>query len=172
MGGRRLGRGRLTILLLALAINTSQAFQLAAPGSEEAQHHHHDHEHEHDHEHAHDGHDHHEEHNTSGNLNSVISDIFEGGGGEVREGKAASETLEEAVARGGVDFSEAEVIIEEDGTVKECVEKEEIREEYRLIYFKILTTNKRLLGNVYSMYSEVCWLKDFTFLHHISDVVS
>jgi len=66
----------------------------------------------------------------SENLNGVISDIFEGDN-EVRVGKAASETLEEAVARGGVDFSEAEVVTEEDGTVKECVEKEEIREEYR-----------------------------------------
>ena len=116
---------RVVAILLALAIPTSQAFQLAAPGSEEAQHHHHHH-HDHDHDH---GHDHHE-HNMSENLNGVISDIFEGDG-EVRAGKAASETLEEAVARGGVDFSEAEVITEVDGTVKECVEKEEIREEYR-----------------------------------------
>ena len=117
---------RVVAILLALAIlPTSQAFQLAAPGSEEAQHHHH---HHHDHDHAH-GHDHHE-HIMSENLNGVISDIFEGDN-EVREGKAVSETLEEAVARGGVDFSEAEVVTEEDGTVKECVEKEEIREEYR-----------------------------------------
>ena len=132
---RRIGE-----ILLALAIlSTSQAFQLAAPGSEEVHHHHHhDHDHEqahghdHGHEHAH-GHDH--EHNKSENLNGVISDIFEAGDDEevIREGKAASETLEEAVARGGVDFSEAEVITEEDGTVKECVEKEEIREEYRYI---------------------------------------
>ena len=135
-GRLRMGAGRLRrvlIILLALAISNSQAFQLAAPGSEEAQHHHH-HDHGHAHDHAHDhahGHDHHE-HNTKENLNGVISDIFEGGGNEeVREGKAVSETLEEAVARGGVDFSEAEVITEEDGTVKECVEKEEIREEYR-----------------------------------------
>ena len=125
---------RIVAILLALAIATSQAFQLAAPGSEEVHHHHH-HDHDHDqahghdhgHEHAH-GHDH--EHNKSENLNGVISDIFEGDN-EVRVGKAASETLEEAVARGGVDFSEAEVVTEEDGTVKECVEKEEIREEYR-----------------------------------------
>ena len=117
---------RVVAILLALAIlPTSQAFQLAAPGSEEAQHHHHHHG---DHDHGH-GHDHHE-HNASENLNGVISDIFEGDN-EVREGKAVSETLEEAVARGGVDFSEAEVVTEEDGTVKECVEKEEIREEYR-----------------------------------------
>ena len=68
----------------------------------------------------------------------MISDIFEGEGA-VREGKAAAPepleeaagTLEEAVARGGVDFSGAEVVVEEDGTVKECVEKEEFREEYR-----------------------------------------
>ena len=118
---------RIVAILLALAIATSQAFQLAAPGSEEAQHHHHHH-HDQDHDHAH-GH-HHHEHNMSENLNGVISDIFEGDG-EVRVGKAAAETLEEAVARGGVDFSEAEVVTEEDGTVKECVEKEEIREEYR-----------------------------------------
>ena len=127
-GRLRMGAGRLRrvlTILLALATTTSQALQLAPPGSEDAQHHHH-----HDHDHAH-GHDHHE-HNTKENLNGVISDIFEGGDKEeVREGKAVSETLEEAVARGGVDFSEAEVITEEDVTVKECVEKEEIREEYR-----------------------------------------
>ena len=134
MGGpsRLGGATRDFCLLLALAITSCQAFQLAQPGSEEAQHHHH---HDHGHEHAH-HHDH--EHNKSENLNGVISDIFEGEGA-VREGKAAAPepleeaagTLEEAVARGGVDFSGAEVVVEEDGTVKECVEKEEFREEYR-----------------------------------------
>ena len=138
-GIRPLGSGpslrRIVQILLALAtLSTSQAFQLAAPGSEEVHHHHH-HDHDHEqahghHDHGHHGHDH--EHNKSENLNGVISDIFEASDDEeLRQGKAASETLEEAVARGGVDFSEAEVITEEDGTVKECVEKEEIREEYR-----------------------------------------
>ena len=121
----------LRILLALATLSTSQAFQLAAPGSEEVHHHqHHDHEQGHGHHEEAHGHDH--EHNKSENLNGVISDIFEGSDvEELRQGKAASETLEEAVARGGVDFSEAEVITEEDGTVKECVVKEEIREEYR-----------------------------------------
>ena len=121
---------RLLLLLLALSNNnSSRAFQLAQPGSDEAHHHHHHHghpHHEHDHEKDH-GHDH--EHKKGENLSGVISDIFEEG--EARSGKAASEVLEDAVARGGVDFSGAEIVTEEDGTVKQCVEKEEMREEYR-----------------------------------------
>ena len=121
---------RLLLLLLALSNNnSSRAFQLAQPGSDEAHHHHQHHghpHHEHDHEKDH-GHDH--EHTKGENLSGVISDIFEEG--EARSGKAASEVLEDAVARGGVDFSGAEIVTEEDGTVKQCVEKEEMREEYR-----------------------------------------
>ena len=116
---------RLLLLLLALSNNnSSRAFQLAQPGSDEAHHHHHHHEHNHEKDH---GHDH--EHKKGENLSGVISDIFEEG--EARSGKAASEVLEDAVARGGVDFSGAEIVTEEDGTVKQCVEKEEMREEYR-----------------------------------------
>ena len=121
---------RLLLLLLALSNNnSSRAFQLAQPGSDEAHHHHQHHghpHHEHDHEKDH-GHDH--EHKKGENLSGVISDIFEEG--EARSGKATSEVLEDAVARGGVDFSGAEIVTEEDGTVKQCVEKEEMREEYR-----------------------------------------
>ena len=121
---------RLLLLLLALSNNnSSRAFQLAQPGSDEAHHHHQHHGHPH-HEHYHEkdhGHDH--EHKKGENLSGVISDIFEEG--EARSGKATSEVLEDAVARGGVDFSGAEIVTEEDGTVKQCVEKEEMREEYR-----------------------------------------
>ena len=120
---------RLLLLLLALSNNnSSRAFQLAQPGSDEAHHHHQQHQHHHEHNHEKDhGHDH--EHKKGENLSGVISDIFEEG--EARSGKAASEVLEDAVARGGVDFSGAEIVTEEDGTVKQCVEKEEMREEYR-----------------------------------------
>ena len=120
MVGGRWADLRLLLLLLALSNNnSSRAFQLAQPGSDEAHHHHHHHpHHEHDHEHK-----------EGENLSGVISDIFEEG--EARSGKVASEVLEDAVARGGVDFSGAEIVTEEDGTVKQCVEKEEMREEYR-----------------------------------------
>ena len=120
MVGGRWADLRLLLLLLALSNNnSSRAFQLAQPGSDEAHHHHHHHpHHEHDHEHK-----------EGENLSGVISDIFEED--EARSGKAASEVLEDAVARGGVDFSSAEIVTEEDGTVKQCVEKEEMREEYR-----------------------------------------
>ena len=124
MVGGRWADLRLLLLLLALSNNnSSRAFQLAQPGSDEAHHHHH---HEHNHEKDH-GHDH--EHKEGENLSGVISDIFEED--EARSGKAASEVLEDAVARGGGDFSSAEIVTEEDGTVKQCVEKEEMREEYR-----------------------------------------
>ena len=128
MVGGRWADLRLLLLLLALSNNnSSRAFQLAQPGSDEAHHQHHHH-HEHNHEKDH-GHDH--EHKEGENLSGVISDIFEEG--EARSGKVASEVLEDAVARGGVDFSSAEIVTEEDGTVKQCVEKEEMREEYRRV---------------------------------------
>ena len=130
MVGGRWADLRFLLLLLALSNNNiSRAFQLAQPGSDEAHHHHQQHHHPH-HEHNHEkdhGHDH--EHKKGENLSGVISDIFEEG--EARSGKATSEVLEDAVARGGVDFSGAEIVTEEDGTVKQCVEKEEMREEYR-----------------------------------------
>ena len=115
MVGGRWADLRLLLLLLALSNNnSSRAFQLAQPGSDEAHHHHHHHpHHEHNHEKDH-GHDH--EHKEGENLSGVISDIFEED--EARSGKAASEVLEDAVARGGVDFSSAEIVTEEAATCK------------------------------------------------------
>merc|ERR1712168_792141 len=72
----------------------------------------HAHQHEHEHQHAHDhgaDEDHHHNHENSN---------------EVRQGKAIATSL-------AVDFSRATPIVQEDGSVKNCVEKEEFREELK-----------------------------------------
>ena len=126
------------VLLLMALLASSAAFKLAEPGSDEV-HHHHEHsgghsaEHGHGHNHGHD-HDHEHEHEHSHELDregKAAAEAINGFLGDIFSEPEVAESLAAAVARGGVDFSDATLITGDDGILKSCVEKEEIREELR-----------------------------------------
>merc|ERR1711892_1274154 len=90
---------------------------------------HHDHEHEHNNEHEHDHIEHEPVHNQNHDQDQDQ---------EVREGKAEafasdieSNFLESDNAGLAVDISRSTPVMQDDGTIKNCVEKEEFREELK-----------------------------------------
>ena len=132
-----MGLLRAPLLLLTL-LALAQPFSLDVPSSDEA-HHHHDHGHHgHDEHHGHHDHDEHHNHEEEREgkasalegLDTVIGDIFP----DTLDTLDVAGSLAEAVARGGVDFSEATITTGEDGVAKSCVEKEETRQEYRWVF--------------------------------------